>query len=243
MNYQTRAFQISFLLHMVIIALAIIGSSFLGQYKKVMVLDFVLLKPVPEVKKVEASAPTPFIKTRQINPGIRSIIKKEEPPPMPEKVSRMLSVSETQPIVKLPETHNPENRSMGLEISDQVKAEKEGSHGIVGGTKDGSGMGNADDGKTLAKTKYLNDHFAYIRDKILGNVNYPDAARRMGWQGKVLLSFIITAEGSVRAFRVIKSSGFTILDKSAIETVRDAAPFPHPPGEAQLVIPIIYCLE
>jgi protein TonB len=65
----------------------------------------------------------------------------------------------------------------------------------------------------------------------------------MGWQGKVLLSFIITADGLVREFKIIKSSGFAMLDKSAVESVKDTAPFPKPPVEAQVVIPIVYRLE
>ena len=65
----------------------------------------------------------------------------------------------------------------------------------------------------------------------------------MGWQGKVLLSFIISADGSVREVKIIQGSGFPILDKSAIETVKDTAPFPKPPIEAQLVIPIIFRLD
>jgi protein TonB len=65
----------------------------------------------------------------------------------------------------------------------------------------------------------------------------------MGWQGKVLLSFIITANGSVKDFKIIQGSGFPILDNSAIETVKDTAPFPKPPVEAQLVIPIVFRLQ
>jgi len=34
-----------------------------------------------------------------------------------------------------------------------------------------------------------------------------------------------------------------MLDRSAVETVKDTAPFPQPPVEAQLVIPITYHLE
>jgi periplasmic protein TonB len=240
MNYQTRAFQISFLLHTAIIVLAIIGSLFLGQYKKAMVMDFDLLKPVPEVKKVEELAPIPLINTKLINPTARPIMKKEEAP-------RKSSVPETPPVVKLPEANNLESSPMGAEISDQGKEVKEGSPGIAGGTEDGtgtgSGMGNGDGGAESARTKYLSEHFAYIRDKILRNVSYPRLASRMGWQGKVLLSFVITADGSVRAFKIIQSSGFIVLDKSAIKTVRDTAPFPRPPSEAQLVIPITYHLE
>jgi periplasmic protein TonB len=247
MNYQTRAFQISFLLHTAIIVLVIIASLFLGQYKKAMVMDFDLLKPVPEVKKVEELLPIPLINTKLTNPTVLPIMKKEEPPPQPEEAPHKSSVPETPPVVKLPEANSLESRPMGSEISDQGMEVKEGSPGIAGGTKDGSGtgsgMGNGEDGMESARTRYLNEHFAYIRNKILSNVNYPDPARRKGWQGKVLLSFVITADGSVRSLKVIKSSGFILLDKNAIETVRDTAPFPRPPGEAQLVIPITYHLE
>jgi len=247
MNYQTRAFQISFLLHSVIIALVIICSTFMGQYQKMVVVDFDLLKPVHEVKKVVELASTPVIETRLINPTARQIMKKQEPPQMSEKDSRMSLVPEAPPVVKLPEAANLESRSRGMEVPDPGKALKEGSPGIVGGTKErsamNSGTGIAEDNNESAKAKYLNDHFAYIRDKILKNVSYPDTARRKGWQGKVLLSFIITANGSVRALKILQSSGFNVLDKTAIETVRDSAPFPKPLSEAQLVIPIIYHLE
>jgi hypothetical protein len=40
MNYQFKAFQISFLLHGVVIALVIICGTFMGPYKKTTVLNF-----------------------------------------------------------------------------------------------------------------------------------------------------------------------------------------------------------
>ncbi len=240
MSYQRKAFQLSFLLHTVIIVLIIICSLFLGQYKKAMVMDFDLLKPVPEVKKVEESEPLPLINTKLITPATPQVSKKEEAP-------RKAPAPETLPVIKLPEADKLESSQMGAEIPDQGKDIKEGSPGIAGGTQEGtgtsSGMGSGDDGIESARAKYLNEHFAYIRNKILNNVSYPDPAKRKGWQGKVLLSFVITADGYVRELKVIKSSGFILLDRNAIETVRDTAPFPRPPGEAQLVIPITYHLE
>ena len=173
MNYQTRAFQLSFLLHSVLIILAVIGSTYIGQHKKEIILDFDLQKPVPAIKRVGMPAPAPFVEKKFTSSAIRQ------------------NVTDKEAVV----------------------------------------------------TKYLNENFAYIRDRILKNVSYPDTARRKGWEGKVVLSFVIMANGSVKAFKIIQSSGFTVLDKSAIETVRDTAPFPRPPGEAQLVIPITYQLE
>jgi len=247
MNHQARAFKISFLLHTAIIALVIFCSLFMGQYKKAMVMDFDLLKPAPEVKKASELVPIPLINAKLIKSAAPPIIPKEEPPRHQEEAPRNSSVPETPSVVKLPEAGNLESSPAGAEISDKGKEIKEGSPGTAGGTREGtgtgSGTGNAEDGMESARTKYLNEHFAYIRNKILSNVSYPDPARRKGWQGKVLLSFVITADGSVRALKVIKSSGFILLDKNAIETVRDTAPFPRPPDEAQLVIPITYHLE
>lgn len=247
MNYQTRAFQISFLLHSLILVVVIILSIFIGQSKKLTVLDFNLRKPEFHAKKVEPQAPTPGIKTKPIKPKARQALKEKEPPRLPEERPNLSPSPEIPAVVKLPEAQDPGGSSLGLGMVTGSKSIKEGSPGTPGGSKEGSGtgsgLGNSDGGNESAKAKYLKSHFAYIRDKILRNINYPDMARRMGWQGKVLLSFIITADGSVREFKIIQSSGFTILDKSAIETVKDTAPFPKPPGEARLVIPIIYRLE
>jgi protein TonB len=249
MNYQFKAFQISFLLHGAIIVLVIIGSTFMGQYKKTIVLDFDLREPAFAAKKTEdpSPPPAPVIKTKSIKPAARQSLKEKGPPLLTEESPQILPVPQTPPAMKLPETHNLESQSVELGISEKARAVKESSVEIAGAAKEGSGtnlsMANAAGWKESARAKYLNENFAYIRDKILWNVNYPDAARRMGWQGKVLLSFIITANGSVREFMIIKSSGFPMLDKNAIETVRDTAPFPKPPVEAQLVIPIIYRLE
>jgi protein TonB len=244
-KYQTKAFQISFLLHSLLLVLVVILSTFIGQSKRLTVLDFNLSKPEAQVKKVEPPAPTPVIKTTPIKPKAHQALKEKEPPRLQEERPKASLQQDIAPVVKLPEAPNLDSRPMGLAIPEHSKALKEGSPGIAGGSKEGSGfgLGGSDTGKELARTKYVKDHFAYIRDKILKNISYPDSARRMGWQGRVILSFIITTEGSVREFKIIQGSGFPILDKSAIETVKDTAPFPRPPAEAQLVIPIIYRLE
>lgn len=251
MKYQTRAFHLSFLLHGLVIAVALILSSHIVPLKKIMVLDFNLQKPKPEVKEViPPPPPIPAIKTPALKPKPQ-IVKKEEPPKLQEEKARIVPAPDIPPVVKLPEAQGLESRPMGIGIPDQGRAVKEGSPGSpagsVGGSKEGSGtsagLGNPDGGMESARTKYLKEHFSYIRDKVLRNINYPDSARRMGWQGKVLLSFIIAADGSVREFKIIQGSGFPILDKNAVETVKDTAPFPKPPVEAQIVIPIVFRLD
>lgn len=89
-----------------------------------------------------------------------------------------------------------------------------------------------------AHQRYLKEHYTYIRDLITNRLVYPPLARKMNWGGKVILAFVITEEGAVHSIRVVESSGFRILDKNAMETVRGLAPFPKPPGRAEIVVPI-----
>ena len=92
----------------------------------------------------------------------------------------------------------------------------------------------------LEKTqqRYMKEHFGYIRDLITTHLVYPPMARRMNWSGKVVLAFVIAEDGTVHAIRVVETSGFQILDKSAVETVRSVAPFPKPPVRAEITVPV-----
>jgi protein TonB len=93
-----------------------------------------------------------------------------------------------------------------------------------------------------SKHRYLREHFAYIRDLITKRLVYPYQARKMGWGGKVTVSFVVNEDGSVHEIKVVESSGVPLLDKSAMETVRIVAPFPKPPLRAEIVIPVMFKL-
>jgi protein TonB len=60
----------------------------------------------------------------------------------------------------------------------------------------------------------------------------------MGWSGKVHVSFLIGKNGDISEIKVVKSSGFPVLDKCAIKTIRRIASFPKPPTAARVVLPI-----
>jgi len=49
---------------------------------------------------------------------------------------------------------------------------------------------------------------------------YPMVARRMGWEGKVILNVEVLAEGACGAVNVFRSSGREVLDKSAMAIVK-----------------------
>lgn len=93
-----------------------------------------------------------------------------------------------------------------------------------------------------AKYRYLREHFTYIRDLVMKGLVYPNQARKMGWSGKVTVSFVVCEDGSAREIKVLQSSGHQMLDRCAIERVRTVAPFPKPPVQAEIVIPVLFKL-
>ncbi len=117
----------------------------------------------------------------------------------------------------------------------------------TGDLSDKSSLSGGDGGQEKtgeeASQKYLTENFKYIREIIARNTFYPPLARRMGWSGKVTLSFVVAEDGSVRDIQIIERSGYEILDRSAVETVKRSAPFPKPPVAVRIILPIVYRLN
>lgn len=63
------------------------------------------------------------------------------------------------------------------------------------------------------------------RIEAVGNLNYPDAARRQQLYGSMRLLVAILPDGSVADVQVLQSSGHVLLDNAALEIVNLAAPF------------------
>lgn len=69
-----------------------------------------------------------------------------------------------------------------------------------------------------------------IKVERIGNLNYPEQARREKLFGKLQLSVSILKDGNVENIEVSKSSGHRILDAAAMRIVKLAAPYaPLPP--------------
>ena len=70
-----------------------------------------------------------------------------------------------------------------------------------------------------------------VKVERIGNLNYPEQARREKIYGKLQLSVSIHKDGSLEGIEVSKSSGKRILDAAAVRIVRLGAPYsPLPPS-------------
>ncbi|HMN34053.1 MAG: TonB family protein [Chiayiivirga sp.] len=59
----------------------------------------------------------------------------------------------------------------------------------------------------------------------IGNLNYPDEARRRSLIGQLVLTVAIRRDGSVEDITIVQPSGLAVLDEAAVRTVRLAEPF------------------
>jgi protein TonB len=67
----------------------------------------------------------------------------------------------------------------------------------------------------------------------IGNLNYPLAAKEQRLYGTLVLHVAVRADGTVEQIRIVRSSGYALLDEAAIRIVELAAPFaPFPPDIA-----------
>jgi protein TonB len=250
-NYLRRSFQISFALHALAVLLLIFMGDRLISSEKILVIDFTREdtagadnagnhaavkvgareRTVPQGetkgKKTEAAEPAaeivpksmpPVTIDSQASPGVEMRI----PVPGPGETMATSASAEQDSI----------NKSTARVNSAPAAADINAAPGL-----------GSDKSADTVKMKYLKANFSYIKDLINRQISYPKTARQMGWQGKVKVSFFISANGYAKGIKIVESSGVGALDKNAVEAVKSASPFPKPPAEAQLIIPIFYQLH
>lgn len=80
--------------------------------------------------------------------------------------------------------------------------------------------------------KYANYLDAWRRKvERIGNLNYPDEARRRKLYGNLVLQAMIQQDGQVRSINIRKTSGHKLLDDAAIRIVKLSSPFAPFPAE------------
>lgn len=86
---------------------------------------------------------------------------------------------------------------------------------------------------------------SYLQQEMNNHFVYPRLARRNGWQGTVLLRIDIESDGMISKIHLLSSSGYRILDDSAIEAVSKIHRVSSHTGQDSLYvdIPVIYQLK
>ncbi len=128
--------------------------------------------------------------------------------------------------------------------SSQVRGSDSSSVGsqLYGSSNEKAGADSASRGQTgqAAETGIGASLKQRIRNALQANLVYPYIARKRGMEGTVRVEFLINAMGMPENIRIIKESGYLILDSAARETIMKASPFPC--KNSVIDVPITYQL-
>lgn len=89
---------------------------------------------------------------------------------------------------------------------------------------------------------------AQLHTSLARHFDYPYVARLRGWEGSVLLAFIVQASGNLNDIRIIRSSGFAVLDDSAVDSLKKVQQLPEAVAwlqgrDIEMQLPVIYRLR
>ena len=261
MSYQFKALQLSFIIHVFVLMIIIGISNSIAPVNKLLVIDFsieesdnitknIIQKSSPALKKQKAVTS----KTVDSKPSLQNnqMPKMEQKKEKAQDKTPALSspiISETKvPVVAsnrtTSEERNQDNSDIQKKTGESTQSQTSGytKHQFNTDIRVVSDSGTASSHENI-NMQYLKKNFSYIRDLIQKKIVYPRIARQMGWEGKVKVVFTISSDGRVKDIKIAQTSGIEILDRNALTTVKKASPFPKPPAEAQLIIPIVYRLD
>jgi len=197
--------------------------------------------PVQPIQPVKPVKPKPAKNKKPVTKPVKA--KKETVKPKPEAKP----IKET--VIEEPVKSEPVSSAPADTVAEVHKASESGGH--THGTASVKSSSNSQSGEAskaaptdaeLTET-YRTEHFRYILSSIRSNLRYPMIARRNGWEGRVDVSFLIKKNGHIDDLSINRSCGFNALDESAMQAVRKSAPFPPPPVEAYIVVPLVFGLN
>ncbi len=269
MNYHKLGFAVSFIVHLLFVALALYIKKPLAQENMDVVLEFNVTNVIKtgehdtdkNTKKtaevIENNVPIPAMVKQETKKTVEEKVEQEvqeitysaeyfktqkEEMPIPDKVKRETKNTMDEKILaKAVEV----TKKVKQPVTETKRESKSTANLNIGGQSGGIPK-SADIPHELeqsAQNQYIKEHFDYINKIVRINISYPYKAQKMSMEGDVIISFIVCIDGSVKGIKINKSSGFSTLDINAKQAVIKASPFPPPPVEVKIVIPVTYKLN
>lgn len=158
-------------------------------------------KPVHPKKKVKKKKPKRILKPKPIKKASKSTKTHKEPAQTEKK-----SPPKPEPLPEPEETESVEEP----DYPDATNTE-EVIHEKV--------LNVADKNKSTPDLRTVREATPLYRKN--PPPKYPRIARKRGYQGTVILEVLVGRDGNVAGLRLFKSSGYTVLDKVAMASVKD----------------------
>ena len=199
------------------------------------VIDLTLLPPAETARRTAASAIGPAAEP----PGTAVLREPPAPPASPAVADPPGETAPAEPPGTAAGKSDPSPGTPGAATAAATVAPAATAPAPAGRGPVGAAAGSSPGGSRAAPPAA---DFTWVRDAIQRAIAYPATARRMGWEGNVVVAFRLLSDGSVRDVRIVKGSGHAALDRGAIDAVRNASPFPRSSVEAEVITPVVYRL-
>ncbi|MCD6489240.1 MAG: energy transducer TonB [Thermodesulfobacterium sp.] len=193
---------------------------------------------IPKKEKAKKEKEKIF-KESVVNDFIEEPKREQKVEKIPDKVTKNTYVKNEKE--KIIEKGNTEKDGQVIGMINKETQGKGDTEVYEGKPGEGEGNGLNPDKE---KEKFLLEKLYIISKIVQKNITYPYIARKMGWEGKVVVSFVLTKEGKISLLTIEKSSGYDVLDENAIKTIKKVSKyFPLPPLDVKIKLPISYKLD
>jgi len=242
-DMKLKAYSLSFILHFLLLVMILFFASTFNKEQKIIevnlnIEDFRIEKPSTkeEIKGQEKHSYKSMPEKLKANQS--QIIKdtKEEtniPPMQTQEVNQPVFQKDKDEANQYTQAKSigqtAQAQSNGEEVTASKNVKKESKEGLS---------------KEHAQEMFLKEKLSVISSIIQKNISYPPLARKMGWEGKVIICIHLRSDGTLEDVKIERSSGYDLLDRDALETVKKVAHlFPRPPVDVIVRLPVSYKLE
>jgi protein TonB len=183
-------------------------------------------------------AKTPFPVLPRNKPVIAESVAQQKVKQLEQEAKKLMAAVSETPQIELPKEHKNEQKSKSVAVDStdlllrsldiaRLRAQIDQDHDSYQKRPKRKFVGART--KEFRFARYVEDW--RIKVERIGNLNYPEAARKEKLYGNLQLTVGIRADGSLESIEINRSSGEKILDEAAVNIVKLAgqngfAPFP-----------------
>lgn len=188
---------------------------------------------VARVKRIESTQPTPTASQKQKDPAPKNEITPAE------------AVVRTDLHTTLNNSQNDLSNSVRLPSTPSTF--RENSQVTSGPARQGGDSNQMQQflGHRVTEADLINAYIRQLTKQAKDHLIYPLEAKRKRLEGISEVSFVVTESGTIKSntLKITRSSGSTILDASALETITRIAPFQRPPHQLTVSFGIDFAVD
>lgn len=205
---------------------------------------------MPETMVAELPEPPDVVEPEETAAEAEETAEEETPPATDDVIEPVEETASVAALVDIPvPTPRPHHVPQKVEAEPQPQkrvqqAARQPASGSQGqdrqdakrGSSSSNRDGQANEGRRVARASQsgnaqVSNYPGKVVSRLRRALRYPGAAKRDRLRGETHVRFTVSQNGGVSGLSVVRSSGSSVLDQAALETVQRAAPFPAiPPG-------------